>query len=144
MRPDMTSWTGRIDPEPATLRWHQIVKPLAGEDEAGIALIGFCSDEGVRRNHGRAGAYDGPAAIREALGPLAYHQSRPIYDVGDVACDDGDLSTAQATMAIAKASRPARLNPDPGSAVVIANNPNPHEEERNCVQHCSKSSDPGP
>ena len=99
MQPDMTSWTGRIDPEPATLRWHQIVKPLADAQDAGITLIGFCSDEGVRRNHGRPGAYDGPAAIRKALAPLAYHQSRPVYDAGDVVCDDGDLSAAQAVLA---------------------------------------------
>ncbi|MFT5447307.1 MAG: formiminoglutamase [Gammaproteobacteria bacterium] len=99
MQPDMTSWSGRIDPEPATLRWHQMVKPLADAEEAGIALIGFRSDEGVRRNHGRPGAYDGPVAIRKALAPLAYHSLLPIYDAGDVACDDGDLGAAQAALA---------------------------------------------
>ena len=32
-----------------------------------VALVGFPSDEGVRRNGGRVGASEGPAALREAL-----------------------------------------------------------------------------
>lgn len=36
-------------------------------DGACVVLVGFPSDEGVRRNGGRPGAADGPAAIRQAL-----------------------------------------------------------------------------
>ena len=32
-----------------------------------ITLVGFASDTGVARNHGRVGAATGPTAIREAL-----------------------------------------------------------------------------
>ena len=28
MQPDMGLWTGRVDPEPRTERWHQVVAPL--------------------------------------------------------------------------------------------------------------------
>ena len=33
----------------------------------GVALLGFSSDEGVRRNQGRSGAKEGPLALRQAL-----------------------------------------------------------------------------
>ena len=37
------------------------------DDRTRVALVGFPSDEGVRRNGGRVGAADGPAALRGAL-----------------------------------------------------------------------------
>jgi formiminoglutamase len=40
---------------------------LRGADAARAVLIGFPSDEGVRRNGGRAGAAPGPQALRNAL-----------------------------------------------------------------------------
>jgi formiminoglutamase len=36
-------------------------------DRPAVALLGFPSDEGIRRNGGRAGARGGPAAIRQCL-----------------------------------------------------------------------------
>jgi formiminoglutamase len=65
----------------------------------GVVLIGFACDEGVRRNVGRVGAKGGPAAIRTALGNLAWHQDRPVYDAGNIECDDGDMEEAQARLA---------------------------------------------
>jgi len=59
------------------------------------ALLGFCSDEGVRRNQGRQGAAAAPAAIRSALGSLAFHLDRPVYDAGDVAVVGSDLEEGQ-------------------------------------------------
>jgi formiminoglutamase len=99
--PDMSIWTGRVDTAdgPNALRWHQMVKPLGSSREPGIVLIGFACDEGVRRNGGRVGAKDGPRAIRGALANLAWHQERPVYDAGDVRCDDGDMEGAQARLA---------------------------------------------
>lgn len=57
-----------------------------------IAIVGFCSDEGVRRNFGRVGARDGPFAIRQALKGLPLHikdqnGSISLYDCGDIAFD---------------------------------------------------------
>jgi formiminoglutamase len=97
----MSVWTGRVDAAdgPRALRWHQIVKPLAPDSPPGIVLVGFACDEGVRRNGGRVGAKDGPLAIRKALANLAWHQDRPVYDAGDVRCDDEDMEGAQAQLA---------------------------------------------
>ena len=98
-RNTMDAWTGRIDPEPGTQRWHQVIRPLDASDRPGVALLGFACDEGVRRNHGRPGAAAAPAAIRKALANLAWHREGPACDAGDVCCEDGDLDAAQARLA---------------------------------------------
>lgn len=97
----MEGWNGRIDdPEdPETFRWHQVVRHLDNLATPGIALVGFASDEGVRRNHGRAGAVQGPLALRNALSNLPAIQSCSIYDAGDITCLDGDLDGAQSRYA---------------------------------------------
>lgn len=102
----MSVWTGRVDVAdgPRALRWHQMVKPLTADSPPGIVLIGFACDEGVRRNGGRVGAKDGPRAIRAALANLAWHQERPVYDAGDVRCDDADMEGAQSRLAEVVAS----------------------------------------
>ncbi|MCH8550756.1 MAG: formimidoylglutamase [Natronospirillum sp.] len=97
--PDMTVWTGRMDQQPDSERWHQQVKPWQHNASPGFALLGFASDEGVRRNQGRIGAAAGPAAIRRALASLAVHDSRPLYDAGDVVCANGDLPGAHERLA---------------------------------------------
>lgn len=99
--PDMSVWTGRVDAAdgPDALRWHQMVKPLARGAEPGVVLVGFACDEGVRRNGGRVGAKGGPRAIRGALANLAWHQSRPVYDAGDVVCEGEDMEGAQVRLA---------------------------------------------
>ncbi|MGY0620216.1 formimidoylglutamase [Lysobacter sp. A378] len=93
----MESWHGRIDDEadPETFRWHQVVRPMERHAAPGVALLGFASDEGVRRNNGRTGAAQGPSALRQALTNLPVTHSRPLYDAGDIACTDGDLESAQ-------------------------------------------------
>lgn len=93
----MDAWHGRVDDEtdPETFRWHQVVRPLERHAEPGIALLGFASDEGVRRNQGRTGAAQGPVALRQAMANLPVAHSRPLYDAGDIACADGDLEGAQ-------------------------------------------------
>lgn len=97
-RHSMEPWQGRVDPEADSARWHQRIQPLAGDSVLGLALLGFASDEGVRRNHGRVGAANGPLAIRKALANLAWHRSGPAYDAGDVVCADGELEAAQARL----------------------------------------------
>ncbi len=103
---DPSLWTGRTDPEDggAERRWHQVVRcidlPHAPARGRGPALIGFASDEGVRRNGGRTGAAGGPDAIRRACAPLPWHGSKgmSLLDVGDVRCDGG-LAEAQSAFA---------------------------------------------
>lgn len=96
-----TLWQGRIDqPQQAdTLRWHQVVQPLMSTATPGVALLGLASDEGVRRNGGRPGAAQGPAALRATLANLPVWHRGPLYDAGDIACASGDLETAQAEYA---------------------------------------------
>src|SRR5699024_189974 len=84
------NYSGRIDssrPE----RFHQIVEPYTNEANSDV-IIGFMSDEGVRRNKGRIGAKEAPEKIREKLSSLAY--TSPIFDAGSVEGTE-DLETSQ-------------------------------------------------
>lgn len=98
---DLTLWSGRVDAEDgmAGRRWHQVVAPVA--DAAGTALLGFASDAGVSRNRGRAGAAEGPPALRRVLANLAWHggTSTRLYDAGDVVCEGDALEDAQSKYA---------------------------------------------
>ena len=86
-------WQGRIM-EADARRWHQWMRPYADDAEAASVLLGFASDEGVRRNQGRQGARHGPPALRRALANLAWHGEQAIYDAGDIVAGD-DLEAAQ-------------------------------------------------
>jgi len=93
-------WHGRVDAEetgPST-RWHQHVRPFTADSRGGVALVGFAVDEGVRRNHGRTGAAQGPQALRQALANLPVMGEPALWDAGDVACTDGRLEVAQETL----------------------------------------------
>jgi len=98
---DISLWQGRVDSEPDALRWHQVIKEWNAQqnNEAAAVLLGFSCDEGVRRNHGRPGAADGPAAIRRALGNLAWHHAVQLFDGGDVICEGDQLEAAQLQLA---------------------------------------------
>lgn len=88
------SWAGRIDGEnPDHSLWYTTIQPLPtpGTAVRGVAMLGFASDEGNRRNHGPLGIAQGPAAIRSALGWVAVHDDHPRYDAGDVVVTDHDL-----------------------------------------------------
>jgi len=94
-------WTGRLDEDAAgdTRRLHQVVQPFDATVTGGSALIGFACDEGVRRNHGRVGAAQGPYAIRRMLANLPAHRITQLADAGNVVCDDSDLERAQQRLA---------------------------------------------
>jgi len=98
---DMSQWQGRIDDVPDALRWHQTVKSWHEKQNSDNAtvLLGFACDEGVRRNHGRLGAKEGPTAIRHALSNLAWHHHSAVFDGGDVICEDQQLEAAQRQLA---------------------------------------------
>lgn len=100
---DMSLWQGRIDqdPEGDVRRWHQCVTALPpGGGEPGLVLLGICSDCGVRRNLGRAGARNGPDALRKALAGQAWHLPFPCYDAGNLSCPDDDLEALQEEQAV--------------------------------------------
>lgn len=96
---DMALWQGRVDAEAGAERWHQKVTPLitqgTGGAEPGLALLGICSDTGVRRNHGRIGAHKGPDLIRAALADQAWHLPVPCYDAGNLYCVEDHLEELQ-------------------------------------------------
>ena len=106
-------WTGRFDGDGGEhRRWWQTVSPYRSttEDDGGgpravpsepaasctAVILGFASDEGVRRNKGRTGAAQAPAAIRAALGPMAFHLDRTVSDAGDIVVAGGALEAGQA------------------------------------------------
>lgn len=98
-------WQGRVDHEETgdSTRWHQRMRPFEAASRDGVALIGFAVDEGVRRNGGRPGAAQGPAALRGALANMPVHGEPALWDAGDVACPgsltDDALEQAQEALA---------------------------------------------
>ena len=104
------AWAGRIDPlgTPDTFYWHQVIElgdidtiPAAATSKQ-IVLLGYESDEGVKRNLGRVGAVEGPSAMRAALSKFALHHDHlayPIHDVGNVITDQDHLESSQLQLA---------------------------------------------
>lgn len=97
-------WQGRKDSLPGE-RFFQHVQcvdirssSLAGKQQP--ILLGFCCDEGIRRNEGRVGASGGPDKLREQLARLACHSAQQFLDIGNVVCEDNDLETAQQQFAM--------------------------------------------
>jgi len=107
-QPQMNCWCGRTDHTTDTdfYRVHQVIQPLNLNEEflcnseRSLCLLGFASDEGVRRNNGQQGASEGPATIRAAMANLPWHWGHvDIYDAGDVVCSNRDLEKAEDLLA---------------------------------------------
>src|SRR5689334_11946325 len=100
--PSSTNWQGRFD-SPESSCFFQVIKLIDIQQEIptsntnlAFGLIGFCCDEGIRRNLGRLGAAAGPHALRETLAKLPFHRKDvTCYDVGDISCIDNNLEEAQ-------------------------------------------------
>ncbi|SHF21251.1 formiminoglutamase [Microbulbifer donghaiensis] len=97
---DMNLWSGRTDTEDgkAGERWHQRITPLQLDSEPGLAILGFVSDEGVRRNKGRIGAAKGPRILRLAMANLPATFDAPLYDAGNVKVEKEDLESGQSLL----------------------------------------------
>ena len=97
---DMRLWSGRTDSEDgkAGERWHQRITPLQLDSAPGLAILGFASDEGVRRNKGRIGAAKGPRILRLAMANLPATFDKPLYDAGNVRVEKEDLESAQSLL----------------------------------------------
>lgn len=110
---DMALWAGRVDSTDNydAFRWHQWVREinlnsadtLTFKGKLGFVLIGFCCDEGIRRNQGRIGAANGPNAIRHELAnlPCTFTPDVLLFDGGNIICTDGNMEESQATLASA-------------------------------------------
>lgn len=65
-----------------------------------FGVIGFASDEGVKRNQGRPGAAEAPDKIRAEFAklPSRFNTKTNLIDVGTVACEDDRMEAAQAEL----------------------------------------------
>jgi len=111
--PDANVWSGRIDSldNYDAFRWHQWIRlldlndlaPLLAENEKGICFIGFCSDEGVRRNLGRTGAAKGPDSIRREMAnlPCSFSKKIRLFDCGNITVENNNLEEGQALLGMA-------------------------------------------
>ena len=97
-------WTGRLDDEDGALgtRWHQIIQTrlfseLKPDSDEKIALLGFCSDEGVKRNKGRIGARNAPNQIRKSLANLPFNPSKQktVFDFGNIVLENEGLESVR-------------------------------------------------
>lgn len=98
-------WSGRTDSETdrTAFRMHQIIQFSELKESATnktCTLIGFSSEEGVRRNNGRLGAAEGPNALRSELAKLPWRLPVDcrLIDLGTVVCKDDQLEEAQAEL----------------------------------------------
>lgn len=107
-------WNGRIDSEEdyAAFRWHQWVEKLDLDSEGeafdgrqGFAFIGFCSEQGVKRNKGRDGAALAPDLIRKQMSnlPCTFDSSVKLYDAGNIVCRNIPMEEGQQLLAKAVA-----------------------------------------
>ena len=91
-------------------KWGNIIEPIdlneaveLDADQMGFVLIGFKCDKGVYINHGRAGALEGPEAIRNRLKRLPWHLGSRvrIFDAGDIEGVNRSLSDLQESLSVA-------------------------------------------
>jgi formiminoglutamase len=102
LAPDPTQWRGRADTPPDSCFFQAVHMLNLLEDppveaiRPTFAIVGFRCDEGIRRNHGRIGAAEGPTAIRHALARLPLQKkTADCFDAGNIICTDGDLEASQ-------------------------------------------------
>jgi len=104
--PDPRIWQGRADvPSDSCFYQHMRLLNLLSQSpqktaDITFAIIGFKCDEGIQRDLGRAGAFDGPTSIREQLATLPVQKPNiHCYDAGNIVCQDHDLETSQQALA---------------------------------------------
>ena len=109
-QPQRDHWMGReSNPGWPKQYFHEVVdlitvqeiSRMAGiQDRKKVAILGYASDEGARRNFGRQGASNGPVQIRAQLGRLPVHfQNTLVWDIGDIICHSGDMESSLCTLA---------------------------------------------
>src|SRR3990167_8600635 len=93
--PDPTAWQGRGDlpPDSCFYQHMRLLNLLTQKPEKTapivFALVGFKCDEGVQRDLGRVGAFEGPTAIRQKLAKLPVQKTNiHCYDAGNIICTD--------------------------------------------------------
>mgnify|MGYP003668861918 FL=1 len=105
--PRKDNWIGRSSDQQLYLNekiiLSSIKSPFQSNQNKTIALLGYSSDEGVRRNHGRVGSSLGPDAIRKQLGKMPNHldNNTQLIDFGNLECNDEDLESLQSDLSVA-------------------------------------------
>lgn len=108
----MDNWKGRVDSttDYDAFRWHQWVQDLnlnevteMPECKLGFAFIGFCSEQGVKRNKGRVGTALGPEFIRAQMSnlPCTFSQEVKFFDAGNILCDEISMEEGQKQLGLA-------------------------------------------
>ncbi len=102
-------WRGRMVQSTKTNaeRWQQKVlcrdfgDCLDEEGQYKVGLIGYCSDLGTVRNHGRPGSKEGPQVIRKTLANFADHiyKETTVLDLGNLHPERGNLEELQMELA---------------------------------------------
>lgn len=104
---DKEVWFGRIDSNINfdAFRWHQWVKNIdlrknnlsKYNGKLAFAFIGYCCDEGIKRNKGRTGAAKGPDSIRKELAnlPCSFTDEVELFDAGNIFCGNCTLEESQ-------------------------------------------------
>lgn len=102
--PNPKIWTGRKSE--SKLYLHEKVQFKTFDEFTPVelpafAFLGYCCDEGVKRNLGRPGAASGPDAIRIALAKMPNHlpEETIVFDMGNVHCLETDMEAAQNQLA---------------------------------------------
>ena len=105
--PDPIVWQGRSDVSADSCFYQhmRLLNLLNEEPEKSapltFALVGFKCDEGVTRDLGRTGAFEGPTAIRQRLSKLPIQKpSIHCYDAGNISCTNHDLESSQEALAV--------------------------------------------
>lgn len=96
-------WAGRTDhtENRTSFRYHQVVElvnlEVICQSPNTCAIIGFESEEGVRRNKGQLGAAKAPDALRSELAklPWKFPENKRLVDVGNIQYMDTNLEKAQ-------------------------------------------------
>jgi len=98
-------WQGRIDvpPDSSFFQHVQLLNFMTQQPQKltppTFGLLGFKCDEGAQRDLARAGAAEGPQAIRAQLSKLPVQIPHlNLYDMGDIFCNDHDMELSQAAL----------------------------------------------
>lgn len=98
--PDSSNWFGRKSSK--IEYWHQAtisvndLKLDTTYDFKKVGILGYAGEEGVKRNQGRLGTSEGPKAIRNMMGSLAFHlpENCRVFDYGDVITENDDMESS--------------------------------------------------
>lgn len=104
--PHSSNWKGRESSnqlylhEKVKLRDLSNARTIAGA-ETKLGILGYACDEGVKRNYGRPGTFQGPQAIRRVFGAMPNHlpDNCHLYDFGNILCEDKNMEATQVALA---------------------------------------------